>query len=91
MSKPVIKTYIWHDGKCYFVSTIERDSSAMLGPRRYNETIVWELGERNERGPILFQDEDNKVSIAVHQKLVDNIYKRGPEAFKHEEDAQDAS
>ena len=46
----IIKTYVWHGDKCFFVSTIERESSAMEGPRRYNETIVWkcewEKGER---------------------------------------------
>ncbi len=26
--EPKLKSYVWHDEKCYFVSTIERDSSA---------------------------------------------------------------
>jgi hypothetical protein len=37
----VIKSYVWHGAQCFFVSTIERDSSAAAAPSRYNETLVW--------------------------------------------------
>ena len=72
----VAKTYISHNGKWFFVSTIERDSSAMEGPRRYNETIVWEY-ENDTRGEMLFQDGDSKGSIRTHQKIVDRLFKTG--------------
>ncbi len=39
-----LKTYVWHDDQCFFVSTIERDSSAAETdpPPRFMETFVWE-------------------------------------------------
>ncbi|HUS40475.1 MAG TPA: hypothetical protein VMX74_13565 [Pirellulales bacterium] len=42
-SEPLIKSYVWHGNDCFFVSTIERDSSAMVAPPapRYAETIAW--------------------------------------------------
>ena len=37
-----LKSYVWHFAQCFFVSTIERKSSAIEGPLRYMETIAWE-------------------------------------------------
>ena len=74
----IIKTYVWHGDKCFFVSTIERESSAMLWPRRYNETIVWSYDWKTaERGEMLHQDEDSKGSIRTHLRIVERIYKHG--------------
>lgn len=82
----IIKTYVWYKDKCFFASTIERDSSAIGGPQRYNETLVWEyFWEKNERGKILYQGEDSKGSIHTHQKIVDLLYKTG----RVEEDEKD--
>ncbi len=41
MNNKIAQSYIWHEGKRYFVSTIERDASAIDYRSRYNETIVW--------------------------------------------------
>jgi hypothetical protein len=38
--KRVIKSYVWHLDECYFVSTIDRDSSSIHGGR-FAETLVW--------------------------------------------------
>ncbi len=74
----VIKTYVWHGGKCYFVSTIERDSSAILGPRRFNETMVWEYDwNSDERGQLVYEDEGPTGSIRTHQAVVEAIYENG--------------
>lgn len=74
----IIKTYVWHGDKCFFVSTISRDSSAMLGPGRYNETIVWEYNlEKAERGLMLWQAEDSLGSIRKHQRIVEALFQRG--------------
>ena len=41
-NEPLIKTYIWHDDRCFFVSTIGRDlSAAELPLLRFAETIAW--------------------------------------------------
>lgn len=74
----VIKSYVWHQGKCFFVSTIERDSSAIEGPRRYNETIVWEFDwPSQKRGKQIYQDGDGKHSIAVHLRTCQNLHDAG--------------
>jgi len=74
----VIKTYVWHGGKCYFVSTIERDSSAILGPRRFNETMVWEYDwNSDERGQLVYEDGGPTGSIRTHQAVVEAIYENG--------------
>lgn len=74
----MIKTYVWHGDKCFFVSTISRDSSAMLGPSRYNETLVWEYDwEKAERGQMLWQDEASVGSIRTHQLIVEFLFRHG--------------
>lgn len=74
----VIKTYVWHQGKCFFVSTIERDSSAMQCPGRFNETMVWEYDWKTaERGAWIFQDGCAKGSIRLHQQVVERLYATG--------------
>ena len=78
MSDKVIQSYVWHEGKRYFISTIERDSSAMEYPMRYNETIVWEWQEgEKERGEMVLQDEDMNGSIRKHQEICLRIYENG--------------
>jgi hypothetical protein len=73
----IIKTYVWHKDQCFFVSTIERDSSAMES-MTYNETIVWEYNyERRERGEMIFHDDDSKGSIDTHQRIVESLYSTG--------------
>ena len=42
MSKPIIKSYVYHGDRCFFVSTILRESSAQDGPQEYLETIVFD-------------------------------------------------
>lgn len=74
----IIKTYVWHGEKCFFVSTIERDSSASEGPRRYNETLIWEYDwEKGERGEMIDQIGDSEGSIRAHQKAVEGLYEAG--------------
>lgn len=53
--KRLLKSYVWHGDRCYFVSTIERDSSAqVVPPSRYNETIAWEYDwDSQERGDMV--------------------------------------
>jgi hypothetical protein len=45
----VIKSFVWHGDDCYFVSTIDRDSSSIMGGR-FAETLVWLFDwETNEK------------------------------------------
>ena len=75
----MISTYVQHDGKTYFVSTINRDSSSIEGGR-YAETMVWEWDiERRVRvsSKILMQGEGPEGSIRTHQKIVTQIFDHG--------------
>jgi len=76
-SNTVIQSYVWNNIR-YFVSTIERDSSAMEGPDRYNETIAWEWPKNGEaphvRGRMVLQDEDCRGSIQTHLRVCEKIF-----------------
>ena len=39
--KPIWKSYVFHNNKCFFVSTIERDYETFAGILRGQETFVW--------------------------------------------------
>jgi len=75
--KKIIQSFVWYKDKRYFVSTIERDSSADLGPRRYNETIVWEWAENKNRGEMLTQESDSQGSIKMHNEICLKLYNNG--------------
>lgn len=80
---PIIKTYVWHDGKCYFVSTIERDSSAGDMPYRYTETMVWEYDwEGRERRKQVLEGDGGPKSIRTHMEIVKAIHEGGVDAAK---------
>ncbi len=56
-SEKQLQSYVFNKDRAFFVSTIERDSSAAISPPpRYMETIAWEWDEeKKERGKILHQ------------------------------------
>lgn len=74
----IIKSYVWHGEKCFYVSTVDRDSSAMLGPTRFAETIVWEFDwKTNERGALIHMDEGCRGGIRVHLRVCERIHNTG--------------
>ena len=87
----LIKSYVWHGESCFFVSTFDRDSSAMLGPRRYAETIVWRFNwEKNEKGEILSQHGGSVGSIFTHLQVCQFLHDTG-ESEPDDDDATDDS
>lgn len=85
MSKKLIQSYVYCSDKCFFVSTINRESSSMLGPGEYAETMVWLWDEQTkERGKFIGQDEGSRDSIVTHNR----ICKRLSETGKFEEDEE---
>jgi hypothetical protein len=73
------KTYVWHGDECFFVSTIERDSSAMMDPPpRFHETLVWaydyRLGVR--LGDVLYY-EGNGPAFKQHTEVVRQLFETG--------------
>ncbi len=76
--KPLAKSYALHRDKCFFISTINRDSSAMDGPSRYAETMVWEYNyETSERGKMVFMDDGSEGSIRTHIKTLQQFCEHG--------------
>ena len=85
MSSLLITTYLSHEGKYFFISTINRQSSASQGPKIYAETIVWEWNNKTrQRGRLLWQDEDPAGSICTHQTICARLFLTGK--FKDDED-----
>ena len=75
------------EGKWYYVSTMNRDSSAQYYPHRYAETIVFEWDVENQkRGKILHGDEAGEWSLRTHAKVVDKLCKYGLEGLEPTEE-----
>lgn len=73
--------------KWYYVSTFNRDSSAMYYEHRYAETIVFEWDVENQkRGNILKQDECSEGSTWKHNLIVSTLRLRGMAGFWDDED-----
>jgi hypothetical protein len=79
MSDTLIQSYVWHEGKCFFVSTINRVSSAELAyGGTYAETLVWEYDyEERKRGNIVGQTEGSTGSISAHIRMCQLIHETG--------------
>jgi hypothetical protein len=74
----VIKSYVWHKGRCFFVSTIERDSSAMLDPGRYNETLVWDYDwDGRTSKSLMYQRDCVRGSIRRHLAVCQELFDKG--------------
>lgn len=70
--KEVLKSYVWHGAKCYFVSTINRDYDTYIGTTRGQETLVWEYDwDKRERGdrPV-FQGGGIHDHIAICRSII---------------------
>lgn len=79
MENKIIQSYVWHKGKCFFVSTINRESSAALAYGRiYAETMAWGYDyEKRECGNLIWQDEDVENGIETHNKVCRELHKYG--------------
>lgn len=74
----VIKSYVWHGDNCFFVSTIERDSSAMLNPGRYNETLVWRYDwDARKTTSLCYQRDCVRKSIRQHLAVCQELFDKG--------------
>ena len=73
------QTFAKHGGKCAFVSTINRESSAALAyGATYAETMVWEWDEETKtRGKLLWQGEAGTDSLFTHNRVVKRFEETG--------------
>lgn len=76
---PLEKTYIYREGKRWLVSTINRQSSAVLAyGRRYAETIVFEItGDGPDDLRIVTQTEAPEGSYYGHDMMVQRLRQTG--------------
>lgn len=79
MSTPIAQTYLYVGAKCYFVSTIDRQSSATLAyVATYAETMAWEFDTTTkQRGRLVMQDEASTGSLFGHVRVMEAITKEG--------------
>lgn len=74
MSKPseaVIGSYVFHQAKCWNVSTIYRQCSSPYHDGMYYETIVWEYdADKRERGNMVHQSEGLDNHFAICKQLI---------------------
>ena len=71
MIKPVINSYVFHEDKCWNVSTIYRQSSALSYIDWYYEIIVWEYDmEKKVRGRLVHQDEGLENHFAICRTII---------------------
>jgi hypothetical protein len=65
-TKRIWKSYVWHDDKCFFVSTLERTYDTCEGSSRGNETLVWEYDwSKKSTGRLVYQG----GGVADHQRV----------------------
>jgi hypothetical protein len=82
MTSPIEKlaqTYVQHNGKWFFVSTINRESSALAAyGMMYAETMVWEVDyDTKKRGELLYSLEAGKDSLREHQRAIEELFMEG--------------
>ena len=79
MNKTLIQSYVPHGDKWFFVSTINRESSAALAyGNTYAETMVWEFDfVTKERGRLVWQDGAGTDSLSGHFKACKRLYETG--------------
>lgn len=80
-SRHMIQSHVWApDERCYFVSSIDRESSAALAyGARYVETLVWRW-ERGTRTDLIYTGEGPKE----HFRVCEFLMKHGEEGLDHE-------
>lgn len=77
-NKSLIQSYVYFEDKCFYVSTINRRSSAINNPCMFSETLVWACDRKtNERGALIGQEAGIKDSIKTHIKVCELILKTG--------------
>lgn len=78
IDKPIASTRVWHEGKAFDVSTIDRPSSAAaMYEAMYAETLVFEVLPDGKRGHLVAQGEAAQGAIHVHQDMVAQLRKFG--------------
>ena len=71
VSESVIGSYVYHGGKCWNVSTINRVCSSPYAPTMYYETLVWECDpSTKKRGRMVHQDEGFHAHFNICREII---------------------
>lgn len=85
MTKPIWKSYVWFNDKCFLVSTIERPFYTYEGTFQGYETLVWEYHyQKKKLGNLIYQ----AGGLNDHQNICRNLIAFGKEKineYVHEE------
>lgn len=87
MITKVAQSYIFNEDRLFFVSTVNRQSSAMItNPPWYSETFVWELDSNNptDTGNLVHESSSCLNDITNHFNICMQFFKNG-EANKEDE------
>lgn len=77
-NKSLMKSYVLFEDRWFYVSTIDRESSSILGPDRYSETLVWEYDMvESNRGDLIGQGESYEGSIREHLNICRRLFETG--------------
>jgi hypothetical protein len=79
MSKALIQSHVRHGDKWFYVSTINRESSAVASyGATYAETIAWEFEPASkQRGDIVAQVSATTDSLSGHFKVCKALFEGG--------------
>ena len=73
----MMKSYVWHKDKCFFVSTINRKSSAYPG-MIYSETMVFTYDcSTKERVGLFYQGKHGRNDIDLHLAVCRQLHDNG--------------
>jgi hypothetical protein len=69
----IIQSYVWHGGKCFFVSTINRRSPAAAAYGAiYAETMAWDYAS-GKRGALVYQPDACQDSMRGHFAMCERM------------------
>jgi hypothetical protein len=76
--KRILKTYVWHDDECFFVSTSERDSSASVSPPpRFFETFAWKYDWTNQVRGEQVASAGSGPAWKQHAEVCEQLFRHG--------------
>lgn len=76
--KRLMQSYVFRDEGSFFVSTINRQSSAAAAPDLvYAETIAWRLNDDGSRGEQVAMASDGRDSLSKHFEVCARLFLAG--------------
>ena len=71
------QTYLYRPDGAWFVSTVNRCSSARWYDAEYAETLVWTLDANGKRDKLVWQGSDGRSQLTTHIDAVTKLHRTG--------------